>query len=227
MCALHFREHHFILLLPAISLLTGVAVSSAAHLVTEWTNSNRLVVIPIAVFLIAFAAALITQRKLLLEMDPISATRALYSVNPFPEALEVGNYLHAHSRPSDTIAVLGSEPEIYFYAKRHSATGYIYTYSLMEDQPYAVPMQRELISEIEAMQPRFVVLVNIPTSWLVRPTSEHQVMSWAQQYVEARYDVVGIADLQSNDHTEFRWGPDASRCEPASAYSVYVFCRRN
>jgi hypothetical protein len=25
-------------------------------------------------------------------------------------------------------AILGSEPETYFYAHRHSATGYIYTY---------------------------------------------------------------------------------------------------
>ena len=46
------------------------------------------------------------------------------------------------------MAVLGSEPEIYFLARRHSATGYIYTYGLMEAQPFARRMQDEMIREI-------------------------------------------------------------------------------
>jgi hypothetical protein len=45
------------------------------------------------------------------------------------------------------IADLGSEPEIYFYAHLHSATGYIYTYGLMDEQKYAWTMQRETIRD--------------------------------------------------------------------------------
>jgi len=44
---------------------------------------------------------------------------------------------------------IGSEPEIYFYAQRHSATGYIYTYALMEEHKYAHAMPEEMEREIE------------------------------------------------------------------------------
>jgi len=51
--------------------------------------------------------------------------------------------------PGERIAVLGSEPQIYFYAKRRSATGYIYTYPLMEPQPYSKQMATEFKQEVE------------------------------------------------------------------------------
>jgi hypothetical protein len=60
----------------------------------------------------------------------------------------------AYSAVSPSIAVLGSEPEIYFYSRRRSATGYIYMYPLMETHPYAAQMQQELINEIEAGKPQ-------------------------------------------------------------------------
>jgi len=55
------------------------------------------------------------------------------------------------------VAVIGSEPEIYFYAQRHSATGFIYTYSLMEEQRFALAMQKQMIREIEEAKPFRVV----------------------------------------------------------------------
>src|SRR5947208_15586515 len=91
----------------------------------------------------------------------------IYPTNPFAAAVKIAEYLREHTNPDDTIAVLGSEPEIYFYAQRHSATGYIYTYELMEPQKYARQMQEERIHEIESARPKFrvaLVLVN-PRRW--------------------------------------------------------------
>ena len=59
----------------------------------------------------------------------------------FWNLIRIGTYVREHTEPGDTIAVLGSEPQIYFYSMRHSATGYIYTYGLMEPQKYAQQMQ--------------------------------------------------------------------------------------
>ena len=70
--------------------------------------------------------------------------------NPFPETIKLAEYVRDHTDPSDTIAVGGSEPQIYFYSHRHSATGYIYPYPRMEAQTYARQMQSEMIHEIES-----------------------------------------------------------------------------
>jgi hypothetical protein len=82
----------------------------------------------------------------------------------------------------DKIAVLGSEPQIYFYSNRHSATGYIYVYGLLEDQKYVFKMQKEMAEEIEKANPKYLFFVNIPTSWLVNVRSERYIFNWFEEY---------------------------------------------
>jgi len=74
---------------------------------------------------------------------------------------------------------------------KDSATGYIYTYPLMEEQPYAAKMQQEMISEIEASRPEFIVFVNVPLSWLGRAGSSRLILDWSQQYLSQNYKLDG------------------------------------
>jgi hypothetical protein len=78
--------------------------------------------------------------------------------------------------------VIGSEPEIYFYTRRRSATGHIYTYALMEQQPHALTMQEEFIREVETNRPQYVVYVNNNLSWLTQPDSEKKILDWWPKY---------------------------------------------
>ncbi|MBV9574624.1 MAG: glycosyltransferase family 39 protein, partial [Acidobacteriales bacterium] len=124
-CAgLYFRQHYFILMLPAVALLIGAGISSFVRsLKPGWIQ-----VMPVVLFLAAWGFSLLKQEDFLFRVDPVTACRAVYGPNPFPEALEIANYIRSHSPPGSRLAVLGSEPEIPFYADRLSATGYIYTY---------------------------------------------------------------------------------------------------
>lgn len=221
-----FTPHYFILLLPAVSLLVSVGVSSSTLFLAERTHSAFLSAAPVLLFLIAFAVSIFGQRDLFFEMDPIAASRDIYGLNPFPEALEVGEYLRSHSSPAARVAVLGSEPEIYFYSQRRSATGYIYTYALMEQQPYALAMQKDMISEIETASPEFVVAVNVPMSWAITPESRMDIVNWMQRYINDHYERVGVADIQGDEHTEYRWAENAFHYQPRSQYAVYVFRKK-
>ena len=80
-----------------------------------------------------------------------------YWPNPFNESLKIAKFLSQNSQKDDTIAVIGSEPQIYFYSKRLSATAYVYAYPLMEPHPYASKMQEEMISQVEQANPKFLV----------------------------------------------------------------------
>src|SRR5262249_46325156 len=123
------------------------------------------------------------------------ANRLINGMNPFPESIRIGEYIREHSSPNDTIAVLGSEPQIYFYARRHSATGYIYAYGLMELQPYAHQMQQEMINEIETARPKFLVLIVINKSWLAFTDSDLTIFRWADSYCDANYEEVGLINI--------------------------------
>jgi hypothetical protein len=128
-------------------------------------------------------------------MTPTEACRALYGSNPFPEATEIGRYIRERTSNSDTIAVVGSEPEIYFYSRRHSATGHIYTYGMMENQPFACTMQQDMISEIEAARPKYLVFVDFPLSWLASKNSNRHIFSWFERYRRNQYHTVRVLDL--------------------------------
>jgi dolichyl-phosphate-mannose-protein mannosyltransferase len=223
-----FREHYFIQMLPVVALLAGIAVNSATQRLTRAGHGLPLTAIPALLFLAAFAYSIHQQKTFLFKLDPLTACRTVYQTNPFPEALQVANYIAAHSPKDARIAVLGSEPEIYFYAKRHAVTGYIYTYGLMEEQPYALQMQKQMIDEIELGRPEFLVRVLVPVSWLARPTSPgvNDFFSWANSYLDTQYELAGVADMLGPDYTEYHWGDEAKAYRPRSPYVVQVFKRK-
>jgi hypothetical protein len=108
----------------------------------------------------------------------------------FSETLPVAQYIKTNSAPNERIAVLGSEPEIYFYSRRRGATGYIYIYPLMESQPFAKRMQDEMISEIEHRKPQYVVYVDGPLSWLATTNSEQHIYEWWRGYWASNLDLI-------------------------------------
>jgi hypothetical protein len=95
-----------------------------------------------------------------------------------------------------------------------SATGYIYMYPLMESQRFARTMQDELITEIESAKPKFIVLVTISTSWLVRPNSDTHILDWMERYVTDYYYHVGLIDILPAGRTEYKWDADAAGAQP-------------
>jgi hypothetical protein len=140
-------------------------------------------------------------------------------------APEIGRYLHDHTTDNDRIAVLGSEPEIYFYAGRLSATGHIYMYGLMEDQPQAERMQHELIREIEQSQPKYCIFNTMPFSWLRGPASPTIIFDWFEAYRKKYYEPVGIIDLYNNAPLFF-WELDVARYSPTSDSYLIVYRRK-
>ena len=151
----------------------------------------------------------------------------LYGANPFPESIEIAEYIRNHSAKDDKIAVLGSEPEIYFYANRKSATGYIYVYGLMEPQDYAYRMQTEMIREIEKARPKYAVIVEVHPSWLRRPDSNTTIFKWAETYLRVKYRLVGFVDIFPSGHSRAYWDEEARRNRETSQYNVYVLERKD
>jgi hypothetical protein len=223
---LYFRPHYFIMLLPAVALLAGAGASFLSETLSH-RQSLLLRAAPLVALIAALGIGVYQQRWFFFEMSPEMATRTSYKGNPFVESLEISRFIEENSSADDRIAILGSEPQIYFYAKRRSATGYIYAYHLMEIHPYARRMQEEMIAEIEAAQPKFLVFVRIPMSWLLKSQSDQTILGWAREYVAENYRTVGVVELASWDRTIYHWGSEAVGYAPRFPKSIYVFERVN
>ncbi|HEX3619809.1 MAG TPA: glycosyltransferase family 39 protein [Candidatus Udaeobacter sp.] len=219
----YFRPHYFIMILPAVSLLVGVAISNLSDLLT-----SRMIVVrfaPLFLLGIILALPIFWEKKFFFVVSPVEASRMIYSDNPFAESVKIADYLRDHTSPDDTIAVLGSEPEIYFYAQRHSATGYIYTYGLMEPQQYAQQMQQEMIREIERARPEYLISVVMFYSWLWRPGSEQAIFTWVNEYTAANYAVVGFVNITPRQ-TDYFFGDVPPSVESLKDY-ILIYKRND
>lgn len=220
-----FRPHYFILLMPAAALLAGAAVTAAARPLERALPAGAARAATAALFAALCAWVLADPSGILRAPGPRAMMLARYGTCPFAEAREVGRVLGERSRPGDRIAVLGSEPEIYFHARRRSATGYIYMYPLTEGLRYAARMQAEMIAEIEAARPAYVVFVQEVTTWNLSPASDMTVLHWGARYVAAHYRRIGVVDMFS-DGSRAVWGDEAESYQPRSPHVIHVYERR-
>ncbi len=210
---LYFRDHYFVLMLPAVALAAG----ALAGVLSGYG---------MAICALALAAGIVLQTGYLFLWTPFEVSRKIYDLNPFPEIIPVSAYIRDHSTPADRVVVLGSEPELYFYSHRHSGTGYIYTFALTEDQPFARQMTNDMIHDVQDGRPEYVVLVDSIDLWAYRNEGRPTVYSWWGGWGPSHYDMVGIADIISNTRTEYRWGPAAASYKPESDFIVAIYKRK-
>src|SRR5204863_794318 len=122
------------LILPPVAMLSGLALGRGIALATPIRFTAWGGTISVVALLATLGYGYWTERAYLFQRTPTEVSTDLYWPNPFHEFVAIAGYINANSAADDTIAVLGSEPELFFYANRRAASGYIYMYGLMEDQ---------------------------------------------------------------------------------------------
>jgi hypothetical protein len=223
---LYFRPHYFILVLPAIAIAVGMGIASLQKALRFGLVENVFKSIPIILFATVLSWFVYYQEQYFFQLPPDTMARNLYMWNPVVESRAVAQYIREHSPPNARIAVFGSEPEIYFYAQRHSATGYIYTYALMEAQPDALRMQHEMMREIESNKPEYMVYVSHELSWIFNPNSDRTIFHWFDGYSGQFYEQAGVVDEGPNGESEYFWDGAARNYHSFRGRYIIVYKRK-
>lgn len=225
---LYFRQHYFILALPAVSLLIANALTAGNELLTRARLAWLAGTLPPLVLLWTIGSSLANEKDYLFNFTPIQACMMAYGFEqPFEQSLIIADYIRSHTSAEDRLAILGSEPQIYFYTNRRSATGYIYTYGLVEKQNLARQMQMEMAKEIESTKPKYLIFVAMPFSWLQDPESEKLIFDWYDKYVPEHYEKVGVVDIVAPYHTQYCWDDEAKHYMPKGKNYVFVLKRKD
>ena len=221
----YFRAHYFLCLFPATALLTGVGFYSMNNLIKK-ISLRRINPIITAVFVfIFFSYSIFDQRKFFFQTRPETVSRIIYGNNPFPESLVIADYIKEHSSPSDKIAILGSEPQILFYADRISASKHIFMYYLMGNHLHALSMQKEAMADIELTKPPILINVVIPTSWLFQKDSKSMLFHWLDGFVLKNYKLAGVVEIQGLNTTNYYWGVDTTKFVPKGENFIQIYQR--
>ena len=221
-----FREHYFLLVLPAVALLAAVGVWSLANLL-HYVKLDRFISATLVfLFLFALGSSVFSQRQYLFFLNPLQISRQTYGLNPFIESLKIAEYLKEHTNPNDRVLIIGSEPQINFYSQRRSSTGYVFTDQLVQNHKYALAMQQEYIKEVESRPPKFIVVVNVPTSWCLTPKSETMIFRWVDRFLKTYYRLVGIVDIKPNGVANYYWNNQADPEKLKTFLGAAIFMRR-
>lgn len=210
----YFRPHYFIVFLPAVAILFSVFVDFIINIKWKFKVIEYLcyglLVMPILV-------GFISQRNYLFKLEPEKIILKTYGYsNPFRESVKIADYIKSHSSKNDKVAIIGSEPQILFYADRRSATGYIFTFSLKEDQKNKYRMQKEMIQEIETSAPKFIIYF---------PDSIFYVSKWINPYLQKnKYQIKGVVDIYQ-DQTIYKWDEEAPNYKPLSDLFAIIYER--
>ena len=114
-----FREHYFILVLPALSILSGVAMRKLFDPSRFYPDPGGFrKSISAGLCLVLLCYPLMNERSVFFVSSPEDASRIIYGSNPFPEAVKIAEYLKKNIADDQSVAVFGSEPQIYFYLRK-------------------------------------------------------------------------------------------------------------
>jgi len=208
---LQFRPHYFVQALPALAALGGVGLARACQrLGGDGLVRRRSLAIGAALLIVALP--LWAHRDVLLAGSSERMARRLYGFNPFPEAVGIARHIASRSTPEESVFVVGSEPQILFYAGRPSATRYIFFYPLTGGYADSLERQREVMEEVGARRPRYVVWVEVSTSLLRSEATELHVFESTRALLSRSYrlELVVRPDARHEGY-EFVYGDEAAR----------------
>lgn len=221
---LFFRPHYFLLAVPPLAIMAAIGMFWAAQRTASLRPGKAIC---IALFAVAVAYPLAFENRLFFRMTSTQILHRLYKDAPFAEAVWIGNRLRRSGRPGDRVAVVGPEPQIYFYARLRAATGYLYTYPLMEPHPYASRMQQEMIDQITKAGPRYMVVIFHPALW---PKPLRPLEAWVKPYLKTHYHPVGYVDGFGPSPTTGRqtivWGREAAVYQPQDKLWIGIYERK-
>ena len=129
----------------------------------------------------------VTLWPFLFTYTPAEAVRKIYPGNFFAEMPELAQRLETVTSPAKRVFVFGAEPELLFYARRTSATRYIFLFPLYGPYGNAHERQIEAAAEIERAEPSAAVYV--PNLLFFVSGTDQYFTKWGLSYMQTNFYV--------------------------------------
>jgi hypothetical protein len=178
----YYFPHYFQQMLPALVIAASVAAESLAG--AAWWKG-----VP-GGFRAACVAVMIAVLPVLTwiplaRLSPAQACRRIFPMNIFAEMPQIGGEIARITRPQDRVFVFGAEAEILFYAKRVSATRYIFLFPLYGPYRDARVKQQATAREVASNSP--TVVAYFPNGLFYKPGTEQFFSQWTESYLREQF----------------------------------------
>jgi hypothetical protein len=188
--------HYLAQVLPGAALAAGWGIAELAGRFGRRAELRYTLLVGGAIL----AAHLAATSDLYFRLSPGEISRKLYPGNPFAESEVLGRYLAARTGASDSVLVFGSEPQILVCAGRRNATSFPMVYPLTSSYRRYGEFQRRYWREARANLPKYVLLVDVPTSILWDGVADLRILRDVEGWMDRDYALEAVMTV----------GPDAA-----------------
>lgn len=223
----YFYGHYWMQIIPGLSILAGLTYYGIVTFMRESLNIKqpKLKYVYLGIFAIVTFNHINALKSYYFHPNYERILRSVYGSNPFPESMEIANYINANSKPEDNIVLIGSEPQIYFYTRKKSPSRHAYFASLVNDVKEHKEWQREFVKDVEKADPRYLVFFNHQISLFVQPNTDKYVFEWVNKYTSERYHIIGVADMVDGMQTNYVWNNALAGFQPKGQNVIYIYER--
>lgn len=223
----YFRPHYFILVLPAAALLFGIGIRFIFYIFSSASLPIVRYFPPIFTVMITILGTLAAHWDVLYQFSPIEVTQTVYPLYPFPYSLRIAEIIRERTSKEDRIAIIGNEPQFLFYSQRRSATSFMYTYSLGENQPLAEQFRFEMIQQVESALPKILVFTNIQPEWYKKPKGWEELDKWFFSFAKLHYTPIARFEYNSIKDTLLITDTNSLLKKPTHVFWITIYEKKN
>jgi hypothetical protein len=179
----YFFPHYFQQLLPPLALAAAAGAEWIAAIELWRIIHARLRCAALSLMLGVLPAIILW--PFWLTYSPTDAVRRIYPGNFFAEMPEFAQRLKSVTPSEAPVFIFGAEPELLFYARRPSATRYIFLFPLYGPYKSAGERQMAAAKEIERAQP--LAAVYLPNALFFVSGTDQFFTQWSLSYLQDNF----------------------------------------
>jgi hypothetical protein len=224
----YFYGHYWIQLIPGVAVLSGVTFYCIVELLAKKFNLRQPAVryAYLCGFVLMVLLHLNKLKSYYFNPNYNLILRSVYGNNPFPESMEIANFINRIAKPEDQMAVFGSEPQMYIYTNKISPTRHVFFSTIVASIPEHRQFQREFVKDVEAAKPKYFVLYRHSVSLLVQANVDQYVFQWADKYLAENYNVIGMVDMPDGQQSVYAWQEQLNNYRPTGPNVIYIYERK-
>lgn len=126
--------------------------------------------------------------------SPDHVSASMYRKACFSELRQVGKYLKERTTPNEYVGQLTREPQIWFYSQTQAASGFMYSFPLVENHKFGAQMVEQYIRETESHHPDWFIYSDVHEMG-DNPENVARLKNWAKDYLK-NYELKAILYVQ-------------------------------
>ena len=217
----YYRAHYFQFIFPAAAIMSAFMVSELKEIwKIKYVNLKSYLVL-------SFIAVLILQMGYIFSDSNEKIIDKMYPHDYFFNKKQIADKINEKFGDENyKIGIIGNEPEIFFYTKKQSASGFMYIYSLVEKHKFADSLTLQFFKEMENRKPEILMYFTDYKISPENPKTVNQITNWYNQFKQ-NYSPIGKLD-SLGERAQLEWlKNEKSTINVDSAFYGVIYLRKD